>query len=452
MNESKKMDRRKFIGNSSKIIAASTILPLGFSFPKSKLFGVDKMKVALVGTGGRGSSTWGKDLVENYSEYIEMVGLCDINYKRLAFAKKKIGTSAKTYEAKDFDLMIKETKPDAVIVTTVDSKHEQYIVRAMELGCDVISEKPVATEADQCQRIIDAEARTGKKVNVTFNVRYMMESDAIKEIILSGELGKIISIDFQEYLDISHGASYYRRWHGKIKNSGSLLVHKASHHFDMINWLIDAEPLEVKATGRLAYYGKNNSFRSRNCRTCNHKDDCKFYWDITTSKSSMEMYVNCEDVDGYLRDGCVWDNEIDSYDTSAVEVLYDNGTILNYSMNAFMPYEGQRISLTGEKGRLDVRIYARQPWDTDYKIELRLSENFGESKTWGLNPPKGGHGGADSKLKNMILKPNQQDPYKKRAGSRAGILSSLIGIAARHSIESGKKIEISNLIKFPNKN
>jgi len=166
----------------------------------------------------------------------------------------------------------------------------------------------------------------------------------------------------------------------------------------------------------------------------------------------MEMYVNCEDVDGYLRDGCVWDDEIDSYDTSAVEVLYDNGTILNYSMNAFMPYEGQRRSLTGEKGRLDVRIYARQPWETDYKIELRLSKNFGESKTWGLNPPKGGHGGADSKLKDMILKPNQPDPYKKRAGSRAGILSSLIGIAARHSIETGEKIEIPNLIKFPNEN
>ena len=195
MSESKKMDRRKFLGNSSKLIAASAILPIGISFPKTKIFGADKIKVALVGTGGRGSSTWGKDLVQNYNEYTEMVGLCDINYKRLEYAKKKIGTDARTYEAKDFDSMIKETKPDAVIVTTVDSKHEKYIVRAMELGCNVISEKPVATEADQCQRIIDTEARTGKKVNVTFNVRYMMESDAIKKIILSGDLGKIISID-----------------------------------------------------------------------------------------------------------------------------------------------------------------------------------------------------------------------------------------------------------------
>ena len=429
-------------------MAATTVFPMGLSFPDLNNRSSKKLRVALVGTGGRGSSTWGKDLVDSYSDYVEMVGLCDSNYKRLEVAKKRIRTDAKTYEAKDFDLMIKETKPDSVIVTTIDSKHEKYIVRAMELGCDVISEKPVATEADQCQRIIDAEARTGQKVDVTFNVRYMMESDAIKKIILSGDLGRIISIDFQEYLDVNHGASYYRRWHGKIKNSGSLLVHKASHHFDMVNWLIDAEPLEIKATGRLAFYGRNNAYRDRNCRTCSFKEKCKFYWDMTKNKNAMELYGACEDVDGYLRDGCIWDNEIDSYDTSAVEVLYDNGTILNYSMNAFMPYEGQRISLTGEKGRLDVRIFARQPWDTDHSIELRLSKNFGESKIWGISPPKGGHGGADSKLKDMLLKPDQMDPLKKRAGSRAGILSSLIGIAARQSIETGEKIEISNLIKF----
>lgn len=449
MSESNKINRRKFIGDSSKMMAAATMFPMGMSFASVNKLETKKLRVALVGTGSRGSGTWGKDVVDSYGDYVDMVGLCDLNHKRLAVAKKKIGVDVKTYDAKDFDLMIKETKPDSVIVTTMDSQHEKYIVRAMELGCNVITEKPVATEADQCQRIIDAEKRTGQRVDVTFNVRYMMESDAIKKIILSGELGNIISIDFQEYLDINHGASYFRRWHGKIKNSGSLLVHKASHHFDMVNWLLDAEPLEIKATGRVAYYGKNNEFSGRNCRTCTFKDKCKFYWDMTTSKSSMEMYGNCEDVDGYLRDGCIWDREIDSYDTAAVEVLYNNGTILNYSMNAFMPYEGQRISLTGDKGRLDVRIFARQPWETEHSIELRLSKNFGDTKTWGITPPKEGHGGADFKLKDMMFKPNQADPLKKRAGSRAGVLSSLIGVAARQSIETGDMVKISDLISFP---
>ena len=74
----------------------------------------------------------------------------------------------------------------------------------------------------------------------------------MKRILSSGELGKIISIEYQEYLDTSHGASYFRRWHGKIKNSGSLLVHKSSHHFDLINWLLEADPVEVQAMGKVA--------------------------------------------------------------------------------------------------------------------------------------------------------------------------------------------------------
>jgi len=164
-----------------------------------------------------------------------MVGLCDINPKRLETAKKFINTNAKTYIAADFDKMIKETKPDYVIVTTTDSFHVDYIVRSMELGVNVISEKPIATEAEQCQRITDAEKRTGKRVTVGFNMRFMSGSLEMKKIIESGILGKILSVDFHEYLDTTHGASYFRRWHGKTKYSGSLLVHKASHHFDLVS-------------------------------------------------------------------------------------------------------------------------------------------------------------------------------------------------------------------------
>ena len=76
----------------------------------------------------------------------------------------------------------------------------------------------------------------------------------------------------------------------------------------------------------------------------------------------MELYVADEDANGYLRDGCVWDNDIDTYDSMSVEVKYANDVLLTYSLNTFMPYEGQRIALNGEKGRLDMRRYQRQPW------------------------------------------------------------------------------------------
>ena len=446
------MRRRKFIENSTKAMVASAILPINAMANSSTSAGVaaTKTKVALVGTGSRGSQTWGKSLLEGYGKWVEMVGLCDINHKRMAYAKKYMGASgAKTYEAKDFDRMIEETRPDVVIVTTTDSFHVDYIVRAMELGVDVISEKPIATEVEQCQRILDTEKETGRKVTVGFNMRFGNESPEMKKILDSGELGKILSVDFQEYLDLDHGASYFRRWHGKNKYSGSLLVHKASHHFDLVNWLLDADPVEVQAMGKVAFYGHNNSFRGRNCRSCAFTEKCSFYWDMTQSERMMDLYAKCEDVDGYFRDGCVWDNENDSYDTSTTQVTYDNGTLLTYSQNTNLPYEGQYISFTGEKGRMDVRLFNRQPWEVEAPIEIRLSTDTKTSKIVKLHPSEGGHGGADERVKDLIFNPDIQDKLKQRAGSRAGVMSSLIGIAARQSIETGARVKISDMVHFP---
>ncbi len=443
------MNRRKFIDNSSKVALASAILPLSSITGNPAKAAGQKTKVVLVGTGSRGSQTWGKDLLDGWGKWVDMVGLCDINYKRADYAKKFMGTKAPTYEARDFDKMIRETQPDQVIVTTTDSFHSNYIVRALELGVNVISEKPVATKADQCQQIVDTEYKTGKKVTVGFNMRFMNEAPEMKKILDSGELGRILSVDFHEYLNTSHGASYFRRWHGKIKYSGSLLVHKASHHFDLVNWLLDADPVEVQGLGKVAFYGHNHSFRARNCRTCPFTEKCKFYWDMTKDKHMMDLYANCEDVDGYFRDGCVWDNEIDTYDTSTTQVLYDNGTYLTYTMNTNLPYEGQYICFTGEKGRLDVRLYNGQPWEEKAPIEIRISKDRKTSRLYTLNRGTGGHGGADERVKDLIFKPGVKDTLRQRAGSRAGILASLIGIAARQSIETGEKVKIDDLIRIP---
>lgn len=445
----KTINRRNFLGNTAKIAVAASVFPL-YSFTNNKKQTSQiKTKLALIGTGSRGTFTWGKSVNEAYKDYVEMVALCDINPKRMSASKKIIGINANTYDAKDFDHMVQESKPDIVIVTTPDCFHEKYIVRALELGCNVITEKPIAINAEQCQRITDTENRTGEKVFVGFNVRYMNESIEMKKILLSGELGKIIAIEYQECLNTLHGADYYRRWHGKKKYSGSLLLHKASHQFDLVNWLLDAEPVDVQAIGKLAFYGHNNSYRGVNCRTCQFTSRCKFYWNMTQNSTYMTLYGNCEDVDSYYRDGCVWDNEIDIYDTSSVQVNYDNGTQLSYTMNTFLPFEGQLICFSGENGRMEVRLNVQHPWKVQGEMEFRLTKDRETSRFWTLKSSDGGHGGADDRLKDMIFFPETSDPLGSKAGSRAGIMSSLIGIAARQSIETGQNIKIADLVTFP---
>lgn len=453
--------RRTFLEQGAALAAGTVVsgsLGLGTHgapAPPTARRRAERLRVALVGTGSRGTATWGRDLVERYADHVQMVGLCDINPKRLQVGKQLIGADLPMFEARDFDTLISETEPDLVIVTTTDAFHADYVVRAMELGCDALSEKPLATEADQCSRILETEAATGRHVLVGFNARHGRAAEEIKRVLNSGRLGRIISAEFQEYLDIDHGAQYFRRWHGKARYSGTLLVHKASHHFDQMNWWLEAEPEEVNAFGKVAFYGSNNAFRSEKCRGCAFQDECDFYWDITQDERMMQLYVQCEDVDGYYRDGCVWDNDIDTYDSMTVEVAYENGVILSYSLNAFLPYEGQRIAFNGEKGRLDVRIYQRQPWHVPYEAEFRLTESFKDTETWKVGEEgevdmgTGGHGGADGHLKDLLFKPGLEDPLNQLAGSRAGVMSSLIGIGARQSIETGERVRIADLIDFP---
>ena len=406
-----------------------------------------RLRMAIVGTGNRGSLTWGQDVVQGYSDVVEIVGLCDKNSKRVEAAKKLIGVNAPTFT--DFDRMIRETRPETVMVTTVDGTHAGYIIRALELGCDAMSEKPLCTDEQQCQAILDAQKKTGRKVTVTFNARHAPEAKKVKELLLEKAVGDVISVDFHEYLDTSHGADYFRRWHRLKENSGTLLVHKASHHFDLANWWLDSTPVQVTAFGELKFYGRNNSFRDTHCRVCPFKQQCKFYWDVTQNPQYVKLYTDCESEDGYLRDGCVWREDINIYDTMSVVVKYENGVYLNYTANTYLPYEGQAISINGHHGRLDYNEVKGGGFTNN---EVRLTRSFGKSEVVkSLEPQRtGGHGGADASIQDLIFRGSQgSDPLDLRAGLRAGALSSLIGIAARRSIESGSHtIEIKDLVKL----
>ncbi len=435
------MKRRNFILQTGTILAGSTILPT--SSAEAFLHTTSKKRIAMVGLGIRAFSMWGKSVVEKFGNEVEFVGLCDINEGRQRFLKSDMGVSCPTFT--DFDQMMRETKPDILMVTTVDNTHHEFIIKGMEMGADIITEKPLTTDEDKCQAILDAEKRTGKKVRVTFNYRYSPHRTKIYEILRANKIGKITSVDFHWYLDTSHGADYFRRWHRLRAKGGSLLVHKASHHFDLLNWWIDSDPEEVFAYGSLDFYGKNNSFRHTNCRTCPHTKQCDFYWDITKNPTLMKLYVENEKYDGYLRDGCVFKEDIDIFDKMAVQIKYANKVQVSYSLTAYAPYEGYRISFNGTKGKVDAWIKEKQPWDEEGFDEIQITSNFGKRELIKISNTEGGHGGGDDRMKQHIFLPNQSDPYRQAAGLRDGAFAILTGIAARNSIDTGKPVKIGDL-------
>jgi predicted dehydrogenase len=297
----------------------------------------------------------------------------------------------------------------------------------------------------KCQSILDAEKRTGKKVRVTFNYRYAPHRQKIYELLRSGIIGNITSADFHWYLDVYHGADYFRRWHRLREKGGTLLVHKASHHFDLLNWWLQSEPDEVFAHGALEFYGKNNSFRHSHCRPCPHKSKCQFYWDINKDEELTKLYAENEGYDSYLRDGCVWREDINIFDKMAVQIKYKNQVQVSYSLTAYSPYEGYRIAFNGTKGRIDAWIKEKQPWEEEAFDEIMITTNFDKRELIRVSNKEAGHGGGDVRLRKDIFNPGGEDVYKQAANSRDGSMAILTGIAARKSIDTGKPIKIESL-------
>ncbi|MBQ6876770.1 MAG: Gfo/Idh/MocA family oxidoreductase, partial [Lachnospiraceae bacterium] len=165
---------------------------------------MEKRRYAQVGIGGRAMFFY-EAVATTYSATSEMVAFCDVNQTRMNYANSVLeaaGVKAvPTYKHYEFDKMIEEIKPDCVIVTSVDRTHDYYIIRAMELGCDVITEKPMTIDAKRAQAIIDAQKRTGREVRVSFNYRYAPGNTKVRELIMDDVIGEVYAVHFEWFLN-----------------------------------------------------------------------------------------------------------------------------------------------------------------------------------------------------------------------------------------------------------
>lgn len=409
---------------------------------------MEKRRFALIGTGNRGTTMWGKDLLAGWREHVDLTAIVEKNSLRGERARTMIGSNAPLYE--NIDSMLTEQKPDLVIVCTPDHTHDDIVVRALEAGIDVITEKPMTTSVEKIRRILDAEKRTGRRVDVSFNYRYAPTAAKIKELLNSGEIGRVTSVDFHWYLNTKHGADYFRRWHAYTENSGSLFVHKATHHFDLLNWYLDSDPDAVTSFADLQNYGRKGPFRGPRCKHCPHTQECDYYLDLEKDPFLDTLYEDPSKIDGYFRDGCVFREDIDIPDTMVTSIRYRNNVHVSYSLNTFQPIEGHHLAFNGTKGRIEIRQYEAQPWEEPKEDTILLIRSFphGKEAVERITVPhfSGGHYGGDDRMRNMIFKPDMQDKLAQRAGTRAGAMSVLCGIAALTSSRTGKVVNISDLM------
>jgi predicted dehydrogenase len=416
---------------------------------------------------------------ERFREQAEVVGLCDASLVRASFhqnrLREKFGAAdVPVFSTEDFASMIQRTRPDQVVVCTIDREHDHWIVAALEAGCDVVTEKPMTTDAAKCGRILDAVERTGRSVRVAFNYRWAPGATKVRELLASGVIGRVCQVNLEYLLNTSHGADYFRRWHSNKEDSGGLLVHKSTHHFDLVNWWIDGIPDSVFARGGLQFYGRRNALRRGDEAYAAYAryhgaDAARDPFAYRIGESQWEdpgyeegLYLEAERETGYLRDQNVFRDGITIEDVMNVMVRYRDGTLLNYTLNAFSPREGFRVTFTGDRGRLEYEEDhgAHVLDDEGRKVavnehahggahRLRVHPHFQPAYEVPVVAGEGGHGGGDTLLQEQIFAANPpRDPFGRSAGHEQGAASILVGIAGNESMATGREVRISDLVQL----
>jgi predicted dehydrogenase len=430
-------------------------------------------RYALVGTGHR-AEMYVNAITGTYRDIAALVALCDPNAARADYYVTRIaenGAAAPSvWRPDDLEQMIRDENIDRVIICSRDDTHADLIVRCLDAGVDVMVEKPLTINAESASRIEDAVERTGRNVVVTFNYRYSPRNSALREVIQSGRIGKVTSIDFSWMLDTKHGADYFRRWHRDKNNAGGLLVHKSSHHFDLVNWWIASEPRRVFASGALRFYGSDNAadrgLAVRPERGTHDGSHDPFELDLRDDPRLEALYLDAEDEDGYIRDKDVFTDGITIEDNLALIVDYASGATLSYSLNAHSPWEGYRVAVNGTEGRVELDVVERGSLAETEGLHPVLDPSYSAVDAASLRPVSdrlilqrhweepveidivsgpGGHGGGDALLLRDLFVGPDADPLARPADWTDGVRSIAVGIAGNIALETGLPVRTDEL-------
>ena len=431
-----------------------------------------KRRYGLIGTGMR-AHMYIDAITGNHADVAELVAISDVNEGRMRFHSERMvsaGASAPAqYSPDNLEAMIAEQRLDRVVVTSPDYTHASMIVRSLDAGVDVVVEKPLTIDAEGCRSIVEAVERSGRNVVVTFNYRYSPRNSALKQLIASGAIGRVTSVHFEWVLDTNHGADYFRRWHRDKANSGGLLIHKASHHFDLVNWWIDDVPTRVFASGGLRFYGEANAAErglpdrpERGSLDENASDP--FSLDLRDNPTLNALYLENEHLDGYRRDQDVFSPGITIEDNLSLVVDYAGGASMSYSLNAHAPWEGYTVTVNGTEGRAELTVVERGSVLDDDSVDPSFSSDGAEDETvrpgserlllqrhWEraqvveIVNGEGAHGGGDERLLNDLFRGAGDDPLAHAAGYLDGVRSVAVGIAGNVSLGSDAAVRIAEL-------
>lgn len=411
------------------------------------------IRIGLLGAGARGIMAFGRSIVTEFAKETRLVAVADANPARAEAGLILLGIQAPIHT--DYHEMLARKDLDAVVVTTPDYLHEEHCIAAFRKGKHVLVDKPLATSAQGCLKIIAAAKRAKRLLYMGFNMRHGPTMSYLKKLVLAGTFGEIFAIHSREHYD--GGRTYMARWNRLKKFSGGLFIHKGSHDFDAINWLMgDPKPVRVSCFGNVfALNSKHFPFKLRKgvkpgpvCSECPYFDDCPDHyvpgqeWGYDYVEEDRQGYRKMWNeaaiaLDGYRKDLCIFLSDKDTHDQGVAIIEYENGATAMHSECFVSPITERNYMIDGTLGHAEAALKART-----IQVQPRWSQDV---VTHNVAPMPGGHGGADPRMIAEFLHCARKGSMPT-AGGVDGAWSVAVGEAAERSRTAGRTVLISEVL------
>ncbi len=423
--------------------------------------------VAIIGCGSRGQNVYGKYMFESKDKF-KIVALCDVNENALESSRQRFNVKPENCFA-DSEEFFKEKRADVLVIATQDRDHVSACVKALRAGYDVLLEKPISPVESELYELLDAQKKYGGKVVVCHVLRYAPAFIKIKNIIESGEIGRVVCIDWTEQVAYWHQAHSFVR--GNWRNDGEtspMIMQKCCHDLDLLQYYADSKCDSVFSMGDLSFFNRENQPEGAadRCSECKYINACAY----SAERVYVQQFVNIGRVTGWpfnvvdstrpiteesLRKAyegnqygrCVFACDNNVVDNQYVLIKFENGVKANLTMTGFTGYAGRKVTVHGTLGEIEmdenrdllkVSVYGEEKDVYDVRksfaysikdiVNLTTRDDFG-------------HGGGDELLLYDFYRSLEEKTDAKTTLEKS-IESHLMALAAEKSRKTGKTVKV----------
>lgn len=412
------------------------------------------ISIAVIGGGSRGLDSYSKFMVESGNFVIKSV--CDIRQVRLDFAQKEYGVKKEECFLSEEEFF-KEKRADAIVIATQDQDHVRQCVKALELGYDVLLEKPITPKKKECEQLLKAQKKYGHKVIVCHVLRYAPAYIKVAKLIDEGAIGQLVDIHAIEQVTFWHQAHSFVRGNWRDSNTTSpMILAKCCHDMDLLQFFAKSRCKCLSSIGDLTYFKEENqpTGASDRCQTCKYINSCPYSaeyvyvqrWKENNSPDTMwPQNVVCTDYplteekirkayenNSYGR--CVFKCDNNVVDHQETNILFENGVTANLCMMPFTGMHGRIYKFHGTTGEIDLD---EEKCEIVYKPFAKIQEVYKFNE---LPDVTGGHGGGDAGLVNAFYETLTNEKSLETT-LESSIESHLMAFAAEKSrLKDGKLI------------